>query len=526
MALYYPQGVITLRILLEDFEHSSSARKQVPKIFTVRCKRLRVSLNSYKEADTFEADIDYKNFPFDPRIIRACGVSVFVEDQKAIFNLEQGRRLDEIVPDPNNIIFQGFVDTDRIQLSPDSRLVRLEGRDFTSLLIDREYFGDAIDTAQPVDKIIRALLDQLEQTKIDSSKPGSGLQIELQPPTLEIPTLAELQGSKDAMAAQKNSRRKRSYWDHIQELIENSGLIAYIAIDKLVITKPRNLYDKKAAKAMVYGRNLSSLEFSRKLGRQKGFNVRVVSLNVEAKELVEAKIPEEATQDWCEALGIKREAITIPTLKANSAAQAQSQTTGIKTAEANNLTPPNNIGGAETQAQEEPAPYFTFRIKDIADKDHLVTIGEKIFEELSRQQIEGKLSTKEMRVDTKAGGVFDAMKFRIGTPIEVVVDQGDVTGLSSIVQNGKQMIDQQNDPEKKAATLKNVQQEVAKFLRRRGYEEKIADAFAISLTRFNSIMFTKAVEFTLDQDQGFQMDIDFINFIEIPQNLVEPTLKK
>lgn len=523
MSISFPQGLMNLRVILEDFQQQSDARAQKVYTWTVKCRRLRASLNSYKEADTFEADIDYKNFPFDPRIIRACGVSIFMEDQEQLFDLERGRKLDTLVASKDNIIFQGFADTDRIQLSPDSRLVRLEGRDFTSLLIDREYFGDTIDTAQPLDKIIRALLDQLPQTKFDIGQPGQGLLIENQTGGV-LPTLAELTGSKDALAGQKNSRKKRSYWDHIQELVENSGLIAYVAIDKLVITKPRNLYNRNDAKIFIYGRNLSSLEFSRKLGRQKGFNVRVVSLDVEAKEVIEAKIPEEATEEWCKSIGVKREPIMLPALKAHGPSSSQSTATGIKTAEANNLTPPNNITGTQTEVENEVAPYFTFRVKDINKKEHLVTVGEKLFEELGRQQIEGKLSTKEMKVATKTRTPFDITKFRVGTPIEVTIDQGDIAGVQAIVH--EKVIVKPKDSEEAQKQIESKQKRLAAFLRQRGYDPDIADAMSISLTKFDTPFYTKAVEFTLDQDQGFEMNLDFINFIEIPQNLVEPTLKK
>jgi hypothetical protein len=370
----------------------------------------------------------------------------------------------------------------------------------------------------------------LPQTKVVVGEPGQGLQIDVQVFDEKgnkevLPTLAELSGSKDALAGQKNTRKKRSYWDHIQELIENSGLIAYVSIDKLIITKPRNLYNRDDAKIFIYGRNLSSLEFSRKLGRQKGFNVRAVSLNVEAKEIVEAKIPEEATEEWCKSIGVKREPILLPTLKAHGPSSSQSQATGIKTSDtANNLTPPNNIAGAQTEAENEVAPYFTFRIKDIAKKEQLVVIGQKLFEELGRQQIEGKLSTKEMKVMKKTGPPFKITNFRVGAPIEVTIDQGDVAGVQAIVH--EKIIVKGKDADEGRKQLETKQSRIAAFLRQRGYDPQIADVMAISLTKFDTPFYTKAVEFTLDQDQGFEMNLDFINFIEIPQNLVEPTLKK
>ena len=68
---------------------------------------------------------------------------------------------------------------------------------------------------------------------------------------------------------------------------------------------------------------------------------------------------------------------------------------------------------------------------------------------------------------------------------------------------------------------------IASFLRSRGYvgdRAPIADAMAEALTRFDTPFFTKSVTFRLSQDNGFDMEINFINFVEIPQNLVERTV--
>lgn len=527
MSVSFPQGVITLRVLLEDFS-TKSVRLQKTHRWTVVAKNLKVNLNSYMEADTFSATIDYKNLPFDPRIIRSCGVSIYLENKKQIFNLETGRNLDAIRPSANNVIFQGFADTDKIELSSDSRTVTLEGRDFTSLLIDREYLGEPIGVVDRVDYVVRTLLDQLPQTKVDSSQPGSGLEIELVGLTDEdIPRLSQLAPGKGSLDGFVNPRGKRSYWDKIQEIINNSGLIAYVAIDRLIITKPRNLYDRSKSKVFVYGRNMSNLEFERKLGRQKGFNVRVVSLN--DKTVLEARIPEEATEEWSRETGVVRQPISLPVAKApGKGNQEQGQTF---TAVPNYLQPPASPSGQPVVEEQkaEPAPYITFKIRDVADKDHLVKIGEKIYEELGRQQIEGKLTTKEMKIyspesSSPADKYFDATKFRVGTPIEIRIDQGDLEGLKRLVAPAAR------DTQKYKETVEDLarrRQNIVAFLRRRGYvgdKGEIAEALADALTKFDTPFFTKSVEFSLDHEQGFQMDLEFINFIEIPQNLVEGKL--
>lgn len=505
MSVYYPQGVITLRVLLEDFS-TKSVRLQKPYVLTLVAKELTVNLNSYLEADTFDCTIDYKNLPFDPRIIRSLGVSIHMENKRQIFDLATGGGLDPITPTKNNIIFQGFADTDSIDLNESSRTVKIEGRDFTSLLIDREYLGDPIFLTKPVNLVIRDLLDQIPQTKIDPADPGQGLEIELVGITeAELPVLADFAPAKGPMDGAKNGRKKRSYWDKIQELINDSGLICFVSIDRLVITKPRNLYDRAKSKVFVYGRNIKSLEFERKLGRQKGFNIRVVSLNTLGKKLEEARIPEEASEEWAKSIGIPREAITLPVVKAAG-----------KEGEQGSTTPDGEI-----------APYITFKVsQEIANKEQLIRNGEKIYEELGRQQIEGTLSTMEMKIfspesELSSERFFDSTKFRVGTPIEIRIDQGDLEGLNRLLAPAAR------NKQKEAEAAKTIDQRksaIVAFLKRRGYvgdKIGIAEAMAEALTSFDSPFFTKSVTFKLSQDRGFSMDLDFINFIEIPKNLAE-----
>jgi len=507
MSAYYPQGVIVLRVLLEDFS-SKSVRLQKPYEFTAVAKDLDVNLNSYNEADTFSATIDYRNLPFDPRIIRSLGVSIHIENKKAIFKQDGSRSLDTIIPSKNNLVFQGYADSDRIQLDEENRLVTIEGRDFTALLIDREYLGEPILLTKPVDKLIRDLLDQLPSTKFDIADPRQGIEIELQGLTeKDLPILAGETAGKGEMDGAKNGRKSRSYWDIIQGLINDSGLIAFISLNKLIITKPRNLYDRSKSKVFIYGRNVKSLEFERKLGRQKGFNIKIVALNADGKKLEIARIPEEATEAWSKEIGVSRKPVMLPVAKAGGKG--------------------NTEPGATGEPDGEVAPYITFKVSlALVSKERLVSIGEKIYEELGRQQIEGKLSTREMKIfspesNSGADRFFDSTKFRVGTPLEIRIDQGDMEGLNKLLPPAAR--DRQKDKEK-PESIEGRRKAIANFLRSRGYVGKraqIADAMAEALTRFDTPFFTKSVNFKLSQDNGFDMDISFINFIEIPQNLVE-----
>lgn len=471
MAVYYPQGVILLRLVLEDFIPKSKAKGKKAYEFTAVAKNLTVNLNSYREADTFSCTLDFKNFPFDPRTVRSAGISIFVTDQKQLF--KQDNSLNTLKTKGTGLIFQGFVDTDKISLGEDNQTVNLEGRDFTSLLLDRPYFGPPVILSKPLSKVIQGLLDELDQTRFDK-KNNEG--IEVINLTDSDPILAEFDSGKAAKQGTSNGRPDRSYWDQIQKIVNEAGLIAYIQLDKLIISSPRVLYSKDAPKIFIYGGNVMNLEFERKLGRQKGINIRVLSLNAEEKKVIEARLPLEATKEWAEDIGVKQEEVKIPQLDKDG-------------------KPLDN---------PPAAPYLTFKVKKVKTKKRLIEIGQSIYEEVGRQQIEGTLTTKEMEVCDTVNNPFDSTLMRVGTPIQVDINQGDLKGLPDL---------QKSSP--KDARKGRIKQ----FLIGQCYNPVIADALAEALVKFDTPFFTQEVEFTLDQESGWQMKINFVNFIELPKSL-------
>lgn len=463
MGVYYPQAAMSLRVRWEDFGDSQIQKLQSVYVLPILSKRVVVNINDYTQADTFDCEIDYKNFPFDPRCIRACGVTIHAQDMGMIFARDNG--LNRIVPSKENTIFTGFADEESITFDDSRRTVRMEGRDFTSLLIDRKYIKGPVDLGQKVDVVLRAILDELKETQdiaLDNRV------------TEELPVLASFWSDKSEMSGKKNVKREETYWDVIQDIVGRAGLISYIELDKLVLTKPRALYSKAESKVFVYGHNIKNLEFKRKIGRRKGINIVVRSLNIETKEVLEAKIPAEATEEWSEQTGIPNIEVKVPEIKSDG-------------------TPSDDL---------KPAPYISLRIPNVVNKDQLIEIGQQVYEEIGRQQIEGSFSTKEMEIcfkkldsegqETSAHEEFDILKLRNGTPIAIVIDQGDLKNISKMTS-----VDQRK-----------------RFLIERCYDPKVADVFAETIGKFSNIFYTKAAKFTLDSTNGFECEVEFVNFIE------------
>jgi hypothetical protein len=461
MSIYYPQGAVILRVTWEDFGTKLAVLNKVQDI-PVSCRNLKVERNDYTEADTFTATIDYKSFPFDPRCIRACGITVCVENRKKVFN--QDNSLSIIEPSADNIIFLGFSDEGSIEFDDDTRTVQLEGRDYTSLFIDQKRVNtDPIPLSKPVDQLIQDLINEQEATKNISVVNRTGS---------DLPTLAQLAPDFNPVTSVKNQKRKETYWDIMQDILSRLGLVGFIELDKFIITKPQNIYEKKEIKQFIYGGNIKTLSFKRKLGRAKNYNVKVRSFNAIDKRIEEALIPEEATD---------------PTFVANFG------NTRI-------TTPQLDKDGKKIDPPKD-ADFYTFSVKDIGSKEQLIKIGESIYEELSRQQIEGKFQTFEMEIPEELDTGTSPIKFskiRCGTAIRVYLSQDELGEISSDSPSSQ----------KKA------------FLMRRGYPKELAEAFSESLNRINTAFYTKSVTFTLDQEDGFSMDIEFINFIDLDSAMV------
>jgi len=430
-------------------------------------RNLTVEINDYKEADTFKAEIDYKSFPFDPRTIRACKVSVYMEDRKSIFAGE-GNKLNILVPSSDNVVFIGYADEEGITFNDTSRIVSLNGRDLTCLFTDSKYLGAHIPLTKPVNEIIQDLINQQESTKKISVVNNTGG---------DLPILANLAPDLESTSGIVNPKRNGTFWDMIQEIIERAGLICYMDLDKLIINKPRNLYKKQKIKNFIYGKNLSSLSFERKLGRHKGFNIQVRSVNVIKKTLLEAKIPLESNRGDIGG-GVE---VTIPQLDKD---------------------------GKKIEPQQA-APYLSFNVPDISSKEKLIEVGESIYEELSRQQLEGKLETKEMELPETA-----YREDKNGNYVPYVDKETMPVSFASI-RNGSaiQVYIDVNDMEK-IRTLSSMS-ERKRYLILQQFEPKVAEALAESLNRTAYVFYVKSVTFKINQDTGFSMEIDFINFIEL-----------
>lgn len=460
MSVFYPQGCITLGVVFENFDGSQQTTQQLQAnplnvyTFTMQAKNISVQINDYLTADTFTAEIDFKQFPFDPRAIRNCKVDIAMQDMGSIYNADGTPN--QIVPTEDNINFQGFVDEDSIEFDENKRIVKLEGRDFTGLFLDTVWTGKTINTDLPLDVLIKNIIAGVPTFNNISVVNLTGVS--------PLPALASFAPDFNDPQEQKiNAHPNASYWDIIQDLVVRAALICYIAIDELIITSPRVLYNESQALRMVYGSNLTDLEFKRKLGRKKGFNIAVRSYDFTNKAPVLAKIPLKATAAWLKAMNLQATAIQIPQI---------------------------NTDGSPGTSKD--APYTSFRFQDMT-LAQAISKGQDIFEQMGRQQMEGSLTTRDMQFPQVTGPCVSAFDFEVGTAIKIEILQDDLKRISQI-----------EDPDTRYNYLIN-----------QGFSNKVAQALSQSLGKFSLTFYTKSVELSIEEDQGFKMKVNFINYIQI-----------
>ena len=76
--IYYPKAVISVRPILHDYGFNI----QQPRPFIAQPLSCNVRKNSYNEADAFQVQMRFEDFPFDARLIRSMLVSVSIFDLK------------------------------------------------------------------------------------------------------------------------------------------------------------------------------------------------------------------------------------------------------------------------------------------------------------------------------------------------------------------------------------------------------------------------------------------------------------
>jgi len=475
-------------------------------------KSCSVELPAYRQAGKFTINMEYKDFPIDPRILRAASAEVHLGTVSAeafglgVAQRAAGRRSSIIDTRTagggirqDTLLILGYVDSISAEHTTSGSMVSMEGRDPRGVLLDVPAPA-AVVSQLKLDREINAVVEQvLEFHPILKAHPPKVI-INEDDWEEGVPFVSDedkitrinkgAKGKKTKLPA-KGGADSLNFWDLITQFCALCGAVPFFAGDGLHIRRARSLYDQKKAglpgnptpfkggaprtitstsgrselrvRRLVYGRDVASFKLDRKIqGAGKRPTIEVVSMDTGAETRGAGRV---VTARWPKA--------------------------PAKTS----VTPEGDT------AQEE---ILRIPVSGILDKAKLENLARDIYEEVGRGELGGSVSTKDLASFGGDNQDPDLLHIRPGDALEVVAAANLPGGRAPIVS------------ELTTHNARTQAEEVAALTKRLG-DATLAQVLASATSavgKLQTIFRVSTVRFSWDAGTGVGLDFDFQNYVE------------
>lgn len=463
-----------------------------------------IERNGIRTADTAQVVLDYRDAPFDPRLIRAASIQCVLgvvdaesyeagvagavrDDGTTLSTVPRGTSAQGQSP-PGTTRFLGLIDEWGVTLdSMDGDKIELECRDLTAILADTQLPpGAGINLDVPIDRGVRELLDSIAATR--GTTVVFGVAGEESDAPIPGDAVARARRSRRGGTARRlrQGGRNLSLWDHITEICVQVGLVPVFEDTRLRILRPRTFYEgRDTPRRMILGRNLSSLSFSRKLGG--------------------ALVPTIEVRSYDSAIGRTR--------WARYPVRSRGRASGVFGV----TNPPRPTRASRTgpSGQNPSDEIRTFTLAGIVDPATLERSAEAIWHQIGRQNIEGKIKTSDAWSWERPIEQADLIQMRPGDALELLVASPETEEIS----RGTTLTS--------ASQLRALQRDArAAYLESLGWSPDVAQRFAAlqDATAFQTVFRVQNVRLVWDQGEGLTVECDFTNFLEVRELGDEPAL--
>jgi hypothetical protein len=421
----------------------------------VRPKRVRIESNDHNRADALTLVADWTESGVDPRLLGDGVVTLYLgnADDSGFW-----------VPGVSDLRFIGLVkDVEARREAGDAPEVTIEALDYTTLFLEARPFGSSgiPDFSQTLDEAWRRVVSQTPGAEVLADRL-------VRDGVAGWPVIGEAAAERfRKLKARVPVNAQADAWAVWQQTVGMLGLISYIRADECVVTTARNLYTEADPPVLIWGKNISSWSESRHAGlARKG--VAVASWDPERNVSLEAFYPPIGDER------VKRKR-----------AGARKKTSGA------------------AMLRGEDREFFTYH--GVTSQDALDQIAERIWEERSRQELSGRISTAEMECETVSGSAFDLLSLRAGDSIQVQIDAKDRQLLSALPTDGARV----------------------RYLQQRGYSAEVAQLIVANMAEYSKLeskFFVQSVvtDLQLSPEGGsFEVTIDYVNRIQIDGSATE-----
>lgn len=416
----------------------------------VRPKAIRIERNDHNHADTCSLVLDWTEAGVDARIL---------DDATAEVHIANADDKGNWIPSDATVRFCGIVkEVNSSRPNEEAAEVTLELMDYTALFLAAKPFGSSGIPA------LTMRLAEAWQT-IVAQTPGAEIFADAKRLVFQDvdPNLVIGKGVSERFRQLANVQTKpeTDAWAVWQQCVGMLGLLSYIEKDRCIVTTATNYYTEQDAPKLIWGKNIESWHENRVSALAKK-GIAISSYDPLTLRVVEAYWPP----------------IGDP-LVTKKRARAK------------------KVLSTDQIRQREERDYFTF--PGVTDLDVLTDIAQRVWEERSRQELEGSVRTQEMWVETEQHGIFDLLDLKAGETVRVEVEPGQKQLLQSLGSDTKR----------------------AEFLLERGYSEGAAALIIANMKNFADLdcrFLTKriGIEMELTPTSGsFGIDVDYVNRIEI-----------
>lgn len=456
-----------------------------------------VCRNGIRVADTLKVQVAFDDFPFDPRLIRSCGVELYLGTVRAKdFGtvVEQQTRQDgtptlHMLPNEwidargrtrSNLRFQGWVDDYSLDLAEEGApMVSLDCTDQTRLLIDQAAPPKlVIGDAKPLDEAIADYLANFPQFR--------GFAVQYRPTTATAPTLK----SAFAVTAYKpegmgpppgGGGGKLMVWDYLTDVcgavghivfVEDSFLTTGDAVPTIVIQRPLTLYgiEFRRPNDPFFGRILPS-------GRTLPYRTFTYGANTTRMQI-----------------GRKFSRYEPTNIEVRCYSPRQSKTLVVRYPDAKDERQKKLLPGNDAEQKWE-----VVRVQGIEDEPTLRVIAQGVYEQKMRCELSAHIYTTDLASLGGTNADPDVLDLAAGDAVTVEVDR-DASGVSTIpsIENFK-------------AT------DAASFLQGLGYSSELASAYATAASNlfYPTTFRVRSVTVDWKRDEAPEVDVELVNYLEV-----------
>lgn len=308
---YYPRCYVVLRAIFENFGEAGDIQSFGAIPLSVSIRR-----NSYNQADSWSIELDAKDFPIPPSMIRSAAVEIRLFDQQG------NAPINDSVMRQTPVI-TGIVDEVDVNWSDSGRVLRLDGQDYTALFMEHQFRENQREAGikkgtdnRYLHQVIHDMMRQVDKKGAMTMRVDDKAYFPGRQPEKSFGT--PLFGGSATKTNRSGFPVKRgdNYWDVMYKLAIKHGYIIFVNNNELVLTTPQFIYrttPQSALFALKWGENIEELSMSRRMGKERVPQIEVRSYDDDKNEVTVVRFPE-TYQKVSTGIGTKRNEVQIYTV--------------------------------------------------------------------------------------------------------------------------------------------------------------------------------------------------------------------